>query len=39
MAPERSPLLPGTLERIALQLLNAEPTNGYDLTLRILATK
>jgi PadR family transcriptional regulator PadR len=35
VARERLPLLPGTLELIALQLLNAEPTNGYDLTLRI----
>jgi PadR family transcriptional regulator len=31
----RSSLLPGTLELIVLQLLSAEPTNGYDLTLRI----
>jgi PadR family transcriptional regulator PadR len=30
-----SPLLPGTLELIVLQLLQAEPTNGYDLSLRI----
>lgn len=30
-----SPLLPGTLELIVLQLLKAEPTNGYDLSLRI----
>jgi transcriptional regulator len=30
-------LLPGTLELIVLQLLKAEPTNGYDLTLRIQA--
>ena len=29
------PLLQGTLELIVLQLLRAEPTNGYDLTLRI----
>ena len=35
MSSERSSLLPGTLELIVLQLLNAEPTNGYDLTLRI----
>jgi transcriptional regulator len=28
-------LLPGTLELIVLQLLQGEPTNGYDLTLRI----
>ena len=27
----------GTLELIVLQLLEAEPTNGYDLTLRIQA--
>jgi PadR family transcriptional regulator, regulatory protein PadR len=27
--------LTGTLEMIVLQLLQAEPTNGYDLTLRI----
>jgi transcriptional regulator len=31
----KSPLLPGTLELIVLQLLQAEPTNGYDLSLRI----
>lgn len=37
MPSERSPLLPGTLELIVLQVLNAEPTNGYDLTLRIQA--
>ncbi len=29
--------LTGTLELIVLQLLRAEPTNGYDLTLRIQA--
>ena len=29
--------LTGTLELIVLQLLQAEPTNGYDLTLRIQA--
>jgi PadR family transcriptional regulator, regulatory protein PadR len=29
--------LAGTLELIVLQLLEAEPTNGYDLTLRIQA--
>ena len=29
--------LNGTLEMIVLQLLHAEPTNGYDLTLRIQA--
>jgi PadR family transcriptional regulator, regulatory protein PadR len=33
----KSLLLPGTLELIVLQLLSAEPTNGYDLTLRIQA--
>jgi transcriptional regulator len=37
MPSERSSLLPGTLELIVLQLLSAEPTNGYDLTLRIQA--
>ena len=31
-------LLPGTLDLIVLQLLHGEPTNGYDLTLRIQAT-
>jgi transcriptional regulator len=31
-------LLPGTLDLIVLQLLRGEPTNGYDLTLRIQAT-
>ena len=36
--PQDNPsLFPGTLELIALQLLSAEPTNGYDLTLRIQA--
>lgn len=30
--------LNGTLELIVLQMLAAEPTNGYDLTLRIQAT-
>lgn len=35
MSHENTPLLPGTLELIVLQLLQAEPTNGYDLTLRI----
>ena len=34
-APE--PLLQGTLDLIVLQLLRAEPTNGYDLSLRIQA--
>lgn len=32
-----TPFLTGTLELIVLQLLQAEPTNGYDLTLRIQA--
>ena len=32
-----TPLLQGTLDLIVLQLLQAEPTNGYDLTLRIQA--
>ena len=31
------PLLQGTLELIVLQLLRAEPTNGYELTQRIQA--
>ena len=31
------PFLTGTLDLIVLQLLEAEPTNGYDLTLRIQA--
>ncbi len=31
-------LLPGTLDLVVLQLLHGEPTNGYDLTLRIQAT-
>ena len=30
-------LVHGTLDMIVLQLLSAEPTNGYDLTLRIQA--
>jgi transcriptional regulator len=38
MTPRAAPLLQGTLELIVLQLLRAEPTNGYDLTLRIQAT-
>jgi transcriptional regulator len=37
MAPTGTPLLQGTLDLIVLQLLQAEPTNGYDLTLRIQA--
>jgi transcriptional regulator len=32
-----TPLLQGTLELIVLQLLRAEPTNGYELSLRIQA--
>jgi transcriptional regulator len=36
MSPN-TPLLPGTLELVVLQLLQAEPTNGYDLSLRIQA--
>lgn len=37
MPSAATPLLPGTLELIVLQLLQAEPTNGYDLALRIQA--
>jgi len=37
MANVNTPFLTGTLELIVLQLLRAEPTNGYDLTLRIQA--
>src|SRR5687767_12952250 len=37
MAPKPASLLQGTLDLIVLQLLRAEPTNGYDLTLRIQA--
>lgn len=37
MAPAHSPLLQGTLDLIVLQLLRAEPTNGYDLSIRIQA--
>jgi transcriptional regulator len=37
MAREKTSLLQGTLDLIVLQLLRAEPTNGYDLTLRIQA--
>lgn len=33
----KSTLLQGTLDLIVLQLLRAEPTNGYELTLRIQA--
>ena len=35
MSNASAPLLQGTLELIVLQLLRAEPTNGYDLSLRI----
>jgi PadR family transcriptional regulator, regulatory protein PadR len=37
MAQPNTPFLAGTLDLIVLQLLEAEPTNGYDLTLRIQA--
>ena len=37
MTPKSAPLLQGTLDLIVLQLLRAEPTNGYDLTQRIQA--
>ena len=37
MARSKTALLQGTLDLIVLQLLQAEPTNGYDLTLRIQA--
>ena len=37
MSQPNSPFLVGTLDLIVLQLLQAEPTNGYDLTLRIQA--
>jgi len=37
MTSGNTPFLIGTLEMIVLQLLLAEPTNGYDLTLRIQA--
>jgi transcriptional regulator len=37
MTGSGTPLLQGTLDLIVLQLLRAEPTNGYDLTLRIQA--
>ena len=36
-ARKHAPLLQGTLDLIVLQLLRAEPTNGYDLSLRIQA--
>ena len=32
-----APMLQGTLDLIVLEMLRAEPTNGYDLTLRIQA--
>lgn len=35
MAKSPAPLLQGTLDLIVMQLLRSEPTNGYDLTLRI----
>ncbi|HSJ31784.1 MAG TPA: PadR family transcriptional regulator [Longimicrobiales bacterium] len=35
---QNASFLNGTLELIVLQMLEAEPTNGYDLTLRIQAT-
>jgi transcriptional regulator len=37
MPRSRTTLLQGTLDLIVLQLLRAEPTNGYDLMLRIQA--
>src|SRR5438045_6248568 len=37
MASKSAPLLQGTLDLIVLQLLRSEPTNGYDLSLRIQA--
>src|SRR3954466_10328472 len=37
MANSPAPLLQGTPDLIVLQLLRAEPTNGYDLALRIQA--
>ena len=37
MTPKSAPLLQGTLELIVLQLLRAEPTNGYELAQRIHA--
>ena len=38
MPQPNTSFLAGTLDLIVLQLLQAEPTNGYDLTLRIQAT-
>jgi transcriptional regulator len=37
MSKSSAPLLQGTLDLIVLQLLRSEPTNGYDLSLRIQA--
>lgn len=37
MTQPNTSFLAGTLDLIVLQLLEAEPTNGYDLTLRIQA--
>ena len=37
MAKSPAPLLQGTLDLIVLQMLRSEPTNGYDLSLRIQA--
>lgn len=37
MTQNNPSFLTGTLELIVLQLLQSEPTNGYDLTLRIQA--
>ena len=37
MTQSNASFLTGTLDLIVLQLLQAEPTNGYDLTLRIQA--
>ena len=38
MTSRPTSFLQGTLDLIVLQLLQAEPTNGYDLSLRIQAT-
>jgi transcriptional regulator len=38
MPPKSPSLLQGTLDLIVLQLLRAEPTNGYELAQRIQAT-
>lgn len=37
MTQRTATMIQGTLDLIVLQLLNAEPTNGYDLTQRICA--